>query len=40
MRIGAKLGDKKLQYDINNEVAERPALSSWKVGKYEYLRCE
>ena len=28
MRIGAKIGDKKLQYDISNEVAERPALSS------------
>ena len=40
MRIGAKIGDKKLQYDNNNEVAERPALSSWKVDKYEYLTCE
>ena len=32
-----KLKIKKLQFDINREVAKIPALSSGKIDKYEYL---
>ena len=40
MTIGYKIGDEKLQYDINREAAKISALSSWKTDKYEYLTCE
>ena len=33
-----KVGDKKLQFDINREVAKILALSSDKIDKHEYLR--
>ena len=32
-----KIRDEKLQYDINKEAAKIVALSSGKIGKYEYL---
>ena len=37
MAIGDKIGDEKLQYDINREAAKISALSSGKIDKYEYL---
>ena len=37
MAIDDQIRDEKLQYDINREAAEISALSSDKVGKYEYL---
>ena len=40
MTIDDKVRDEKLQYDINRETAEISALSSGKVGKYEYLASE
>ena len=40
MTIGDKIGDEKLQYDINREAAKISALSSSKTDKYEYLTCE
>ena len=35
-----KIRDEKLQYDINEETAKISALSSGKIGKYEYLTSE
>ena len=40
MKINDQIGDEKLQYDINREVAKISALSSGKVCKYEYLTGE
>ena len=40
MTIEDQLKDKKLQYDINREVAKISALSSCKIDKYEYLTGE
>ena len=40
MTIGNQIRDKKLQHDINREAAKISALSSNKVGKYEYLTGE
>ena len=37
MTINDQIRDKKLQYDINREVANISALSSGKIHKYEYL---
>ena len=37
MTIEDKIEDEKLQYDINREAAKISALSSGKIGKYEYL---
>ena len=37
MTINDKIRDEKLQYNINREAAKISALSSGKVGKYEYL---
>ena len=35
-----QIKDEKLQYDINREAAKISALSSGKIGKYEYLTGE
>ena len=40
MKINGKIGDEKLQYDINREAAKISALSSGKIDKYEYLTGE
>ena len=40
MAIDDQIGDEKLQYDINREAAIISALSSGKIGKYEYLAGE
>ena len=40
MTIDDKIGDEKLQYDINKEAAKISALSSGKIHKYEYLTGE
>ena len=40
MTIDDQIGDEKLQYDINRETATISALSSNKIGKYEYLTGE
>ena len=40
MTIDDKIRDKKLQYDINREAAKISALSSGKIGKYEFLTGE
>ena len=37
MTTDDKIRDEELQYGINREVAKRPALSSGKIDKYEYL---
>ena len=37
MAIDDQIRDEKLQYDINKEAAKISALSSNKIGKYEYL---
>ena len=37
MTIVDKIGDEKLQYDINREAAKISALPSGKIDKYEYL---
>ena len=37
MTIEDQIKDEKLQYDINREAAKISALSSGKIGKYEYL---
>ena len=37
MTTDHKIGDEKLQYDINKEAAKISALSSGKIHKYEYL---
>ena len=40
MIIDGQVRDAKLQYDINREAANISALSSNKLGKYEYLTGE
>ena len=40
MTIEDQIKDEKLQYDINREAAKMSALSSGKIGKYEYLTGE
>ena len=40
MTIDDQIRDEKLQYDINREAAKISALSSGKIGKYEYLTGE
>ena len=40
MAIDDKIGDEKLQYDINREAAKILALSSGKIDKYECLTGE
>ena len=40
MAIDDQIRDEKLQYDINKEAAKISALSSNKIGKYEYLTGE
>ena len=35
--IDDKIGDEKLQYNINREAAKISALSSEKIDKYEFL---
>ena len=40
MTIDDQIRDKRLQYDINREAAKISALSSGKIGKYEYLAGE
>ena len=40
MAIDDQIGDEDLQYDINMETAKISALSSTKIGKYEYLTGE
>ena len=40
MKIGDKIGDEKLQYDINTEATKISALSLEKIDKYEYLISE
>ena len=35
-----KIGDEKLEYNINREAEKISALSSEKINKYEYLTCE
>ena len=40
MKIDDQIRDEKLQYDINREAAKISALSSNKIGKYEYLTGE
>ena len=40
MTIDDKIGDEKLQYDINRDAANVSTLSSGKIDKYEYLTGE
>ena len=40
MTNDAKIKDEKLQYDINRKAAKISALSSGKIGQYEYLKDE
>ena len=40
MAIDDQLREDKLQYDINREAVKISALSSNKIGKYEYLTGE
>ena len=40
MTIDHQIKYKKLQYDINRETAKISAVSSGKIGKYEYLAGE
>ena len=40
MKIGDKIRDEKLQYDINREAAKISALSSRTNDKYEYITDE
>ena len=40
MKIGDKIRDEKLQYDINRKAAKISALSSGKIDKYEFLTGE
>ena len=37
MTIDDRIGDEKLQYDINSEAAKISSLSSGKIHKHEYL---
>ena len=40
MTMDDKIGDEKLQCDINREAGKLSALSSGKIDKYEYLTGE
>ena len=40
MTIDDQIRDEKLKYDINREAAKVTALSSNKIGKYQYLTGE
>ena len=40
MIIDEQIRDEKLQHDVNREAAKISALSSNKLGKYEYLTAE
>ena len=40
MTINDQIRDDKLQYDVNQEVAKIPVLSSGKIHKYAYLTRE
>ena len=40
MTTDDQVRDEKIQYDINRESAKISALSSGKIGKYEYLTGE
>ena len=40
MTIVDQIEDEKLHYDINREATKIPALSSEKIGQYEYLTGE
>ena len=40
MIIDVKIRDQKFQHDINGEAAKISALSSEKIGKYEYFTGE
>ena len=40
MTVHDKIRDEKLQYNINKEAAEVPALSSGKIDKYKYFTGE
>ena len=40
MTIDDKIIDEKLQYDISREAAKISALSSSKIGKYDYITGE
>ena len=40
MTIDNKIRDEKLQFDTNRKAAQRPALSSGKTDKHEYLTDE
>ena len=40
MTIDDQIREEKLQYDINREAAKISALSSRKIGKYEYITAE
>ena len=40
MTIDDQIKDEKLKYDINREAAKVSALSSNKIGKYQYLTGE
>ena len=40
MTIDDKIKDEKLQYDIKREAAKMSAISSGKIGKYDYLTGE
>ena len=40
MTTDDKIRDEKLQYNIDREAAEISALSSGKIGKYDYPTCE
>ena len=37
MTIDNQIEDEKLQYDINREDPKKPAMSSGKIDKYQYL---
>ena len=40
MSTDDKIKDQKLQYVINRDVSKISALSSGKIGKYEYLKAK
>ena len=40
MKIDKKIQDEKLQYEIVREAANKSALSSGKIDKYEYVTSE
>ena len=37
MKLNDQVRDEKLKYDVKREAAKISALSSGKIGKYEYL---